>query len=288
MNLTKFLLVSATGAALLLASGTLADSPREPARDPLLTDLPPTPAAEPTAGSLTEWTESALPDFRAVLDAALRKQRFLSFLLPLVQAENARLTAIRTRLSYIYDHVRWHRELADPDRVWLRQIARDYSLVLDDSVQPEFWEAAFERVDAVPEELVLVQAANESGWGTSRFAREGNNLFGQWCYRAGCGIVPAGRPAGARYEVARYASISESIGSYIHNLNTGANYQMLREIRLRMRREGREPDATELAAGLLDYSARGVAYVDELRAMIRHNAAFLATLRLSAETDGKR
>jgi Bax protein len=296
MKLLKYLLVGATGSALLLAGGTLADPPlvgqlragdAVPVSQTLASTTELAVGSRLTVDEAMVRSDLTLPDFRSTRDVTLRKKRFLNFLLPLVQAENVRLTAIRTRLSYIYDHVRWRRELSTSDRAWLQQVSREFALPLDDPARPEFWEAAFERIDAVPEELVLVQAANESGWGTSRFAREGNNLFGQWCFREGCGIVPAGRPADANYEVARYASISESIGSYVHNLNTGGTYQLLREIRSRMREKGEEPDAVALTAGLTEYSARGMAYVNELRAMIRQNADILADLRLRSASDRK-
>ena len=281
--------------ALLLTGSTLAD-PAEgtsgvtPTRDRLFAReavvAPHTEAyaARPDAThrlmSRGSWgrLETALPDFSAYRDVPTKKARFFGYLLPLVEAENARIAAVRRRLSYIYDHVRWHRDLVPEDVRWLNLVSDEYGV---DDLEPdetEFWVTLFERVDSLPLDLVLVQAANESAWGTSRFAREGNNLFGQWCFRAGCGIVPAQRPDGAVYEVARYDSVNESIGSYMHNLNTGRSYQQLREIRARMRQEGHDPLATELAAGLADYSERGMDYVAELRAMIRHNADLIADL----------
>ena len=229
----------------------------------------------------------SLPDFSSYQDVAVKKTRFFSYLLPLVRAENARLAAVRKRLRYIYDHVRWHRRLDAADQAWLAEVVAEFRMSESDPSRTEFWDEAFFRVDALPEDLVLVQAANESAWGTSRFAREGNNLFGQWCFREGCGIVPAGRPDGATYEVARYDSVTESVGSYMHNLNTGRTYQLLREIRARMRDEGEEPRAADLAAGLVDYSERGLEYVDELRAMIRHNADIIEEIRSRGATDGK-
>jgi Bax protein len=138
-------------------------------------------------------------------------------------------------------------------------------------------------VDAVPDHLVLAQAANESAWGTSRFAREGNNLFGQWCFRQGCGLVPASRPDGATYEVARFESVSQSIGSYMHNLNTGRTYQELREIRALARENGHDPDANAMAAGLMSYSERGEDYISELRSMIRHNAEVIEEARANLQ-----
>jgi Bax protein len=87
------------------------------------------------------------------------------------------------------------------------------------------------------------------------------------------------RPDGASYEVARFASPAESVGSYMRNLNTGRSYQLLRRIRAGQRARGLQPDAAELAAGLIDYSERGSDYVDEIRAMLRVNAPVIATVR---------
>ncbi|MDX2474645.1 MAG: glucosaminidase domain-containing protein [Candidatus Krumholzibacteria bacterium] len=291
------------GVVLLLAGGPLAESAQEEfqspptagnlrARDAVAAphigagDLQPGQTQGMMARTQSERPSASLPDFRVFGDVSTKKSRFFDYLLPLVQAENVRLTAIRKRLSYIYDHVRWHRQIDEADQQWLALVSQEFRLPTTDSSRTEFWVSIFQRVDAVPEELALAQAANESAWGTSRFAREGNNLFGQWCFRQGCGMVPAGRPAGATYEVARYDSVSESIGSYMHNLNTGRTYQLLREIRSRMRIEGQAPAATELAAGLRDYSERGIDYVNELRAMIRHNSGVIDEVRQRGESEG--
>ena len=118
----------------------------------------------------------------------------------------------------------------------------------------------------------LLQAAIESAWGTSRFAREGNNLFGQWCFSPGCGIVPDERPIGEGYEVASFETVLESVASYMRNLNTGWAYRELREIREQMRLDGRQPDPAEFADGLLSYSERGPVYIEVIRSMLRHNA----------------
>jgi Bax protein len=224
-------------------------------------------------------SHARLPDFTGYRDVRDRKHEFFSWMLPLVAEENARLGDIRRRLTWIFDHARWGHGISDEDRRWLADLAREFRIRDDDPGTPEFWRTAFERVDALPEDLVVVQAANESAWGTSRFAREGNNLFGQWCFRPGCGIVPMDRPDGASYEVARFGSPGESVGSYMRNLNTGASYQKLREIRARDRARGRPPRAEDLAAGLVDYSERGDEYVAEIRSMIRTNRRVIAQAR---------
>ena len=220
-----------------------------------------------------------LPDFRGIQEVRTRKLRFFGFLLPLVQSENQRLSLIRRRLDFIHDHVRFQRVVPHEDRLWMLGIAWEFGLGTPDPGDPDFWRLVRLRVDTVPEELVLVQAAMESGWGTSRFAREGNNLFGQWCFCPGCGIVPQERPDGHAYEVASFESVNESVASYMRNLNTGWAYRNLREIRERMRRDGRLPDPAAIAEGLQSYSKRGPAYVQEIRSMLRHNAEVIDEAR---------
>lgn len=229
---------------------------------------------------------NGLPDFRVYEDVAIKKTKFFGFLLPLVQAENARLDQVRLRLSHIRDRQRWQQGMTPDDVAWLAKIQAEFGISDEDTSTSDFWTAILTRVDAIPEELVLVQAANESAWGTSRFAREGNNLFGQWCFEEDCGIVPAGRPQGETYEVARYGSVPESIGSYLHNLNTGRTYAKLRQLRAQMRAIGAKPSAAKLATGLGRYSQRGDAYVKELQAMIRVNSKVIDQVRVSGTPEG--
>jgi Bax protein len=121
-----------------------------------------------------------------------------------------------------------------------------------------------------------VQAANESAWGTSRFARIGLNFFGVWCYRKGCGMVPGSRNTGAKHEVAAYSSISLGVARYLHNINTNGAYTVFRSIRGQLRDQN-QPLAPEiLATGLIRYSQRGIDYVLELTDMIRHNQHYFA------------
>jgi Bax protein len=226
---------------------------------------------------------ASLPDFTSHQDVQAKKLEFFEYLLPLVDKENERLLDLRTRLSYVYEHVRREREIDMEDRLWLHDVIQEFRIPETDVHSDAFWEIALQRVDAVPDHLVLAQAANESAWGTSRFAREGNNLFGQWCFRQGCGLVPNDRPEGASYEVARFESVSESVGSYMHNLNTGRTYQELREIRAEARLKGDEPDAQAMAGGLMSYSERGEDYIRELRSMIRYNSPVIEEARTQIE-----
>jgi Bax protein len=121
-----------------------------------------------------------------------------------------------------------------------------------------------------------VQAANESAWGRSRFARQGNNYFGQWCYRKGCGIVPARRVPGATHEVRRFASVAESVRAYMNNINRSSAYADFRNIRRSLRVQSKPLDAERLAYGLKSYSERGMAYVHVIRSMIRSNRVLIS------------
>jgi Bax protein len=125
-----------------------------------------------------------------------------------------------------------------------------------------------QRVDVVPVSLVVAQAANESAWGKSRFAREGNNLFGIWCYTEGCGIVPKLRKDEAKHEVRRYDSFKDSVVDYMKNINRHRAYQKLREIRAAERAAGRQLSGHRLAAGLGKYSEIGDDYIKRIRAII--------------------
>lgn len=220
-----------------------------------------------------------LPDFSTIGDIRTRKLAFFTYLLPLVQQQNDHLQRQRHRLEYIRDRLHYADEMSRADLIWVHGVARDFKLETVDIHEALFWQDLLARIDVVPEQLVLVQAANESAWGTSRFARQGNNLFGQWCFKPGCGMVPADRPEGAIYEVARFDSVGEAIAAYMRNLNTSYTYEELREMRARHRATGMEPDPVQLAAGLSRYSERGMDYVADLRTMIRQNRAVMAQAR---------
>ena len=119
-----------------------------------------------------------------------------------------------------------------------------------------------------------MQAANESAWGTSRFARIGLNFFGQWCYKKGCGMVPRRRNSEAEHEVAAFKSVRAAVSSYFKNINTHNAYKELRTIREDLRAQQKPILATKLTYGLMSYSERGEAYIEELNTMINQNRAY--------------
>lgn len=218
-----------------------------------------------------------LPDFQSIDDAKARKRAFFSYLIPLVEKENARIAEQRERLLALSAALGNGEEPGWLEQRQLQRLGERYEVEADD---PEtLLETLLRRVDTVPTVLVLVQAAIESGWGRSRYAAQGNNLFGQWCYETGCGFMPKRRAPGAFHEVARFDSAADSIASYMRNLNTHPAYAPLREIRAEIRKSDSRPTALELADGLLLYSERRGEYVGEVKSMIRANRSLIAGLR---------
>ncbi|MCG8435772.1 MAG: glucosaminidase domain-containing protein [Gammaproteobacteria bacterium] len=129
----------------------------------------------------------------------------------------------------------------------------------------------------IPHSLVLAQAALESGWGTSRFAQEANNLFGVWTWNPKEGLPPRRKSKGASHFVRKYEDLRASVRSYLFNINVGHAYRDLRRSRAAMREQNQDIDVMQLAAELESYSERGEQYVEEVRIMIEYNRLALLT-----------
>lgn len=215
---------------------------------------------------LPEWTHADLPDFTRFRDTAEKKAAFFSFLYPRIVLANTRVLMLRDNLQVLETKS----ELTQTEQAWLQRQAD--RLRVDAKIgSAEMFELLNRRLDVIPPSLIMAQAANESAWGTSRFARKGNNLFGQWCFNAGCGLVPLSRNEGASHEVASFDSPYESVRAYITNLNRHNTYQALRNTREQARAKDRFPTGMALAQGLIGYSERGAAYVEEIQSMISYN-----------------
>lgn len=218
----------------------------------------------PPAETVPAVAIETLPPSMHKLSIAQRKSLFFRILFPLVVAENRRIEIERQWLKRLQaGQVRL-------DMPRLRALASNYRLSPDTPVE-QLIDRLLYRVDIVPPGLVLAQAANESGWGTSRFSRQVNNLFGEWTYKAEHGILPARRPEGASHYIRRFDSLRGSVRSYLHNLNIGRAYTRFRAIRASMRSADKPLDSVVLAEGLYLYSARGSAYVREIQALVRSN-----------------
>lgn len=215
-----------------------------------------------------------LPDFNAITETNAKKRAFFNYLRPHVQRENSRLRNLRQQLLVLAEKKQKNQRLNINEYAFLYSLYDEFRMDVAES-DPQMLQELLKRVDILPVSLVLMQAANESAWGTSRFAIEGFNFFGQWCFREGCGLVPLSRGEDQSHEVAKFDSPAQSIRSYFYNLNTFHTYESLREIRAKLRSERKPVRGEALAAGLGRYSERGDEYIAEISNMIRFNRRFL-------------
>ena len=223
------------------------------------------PEAARTAGQSVprRLAVSLPPDLDQMNSVAQRKQAFVSIVLPLALRMNETISADRRFVEAAVTCGHANQPLSPAAQARLDGLTAAYDAKGD-------LQTLRNRLDLVPPSLLLAQAAIESGWGTSRFAVEGNALFGQRTVDADRGMMPQGLDD-ASVHVAAFPHLLASVRSYIHNLNTQPAYRAFRQRRATLREQGRRPDGLDLASALAAYSERGAAYVDDLKAIIRTN-----------------
>lgn len=215
-----------------------------------------------------------LPDFAAIKDVRTKKKKFFDFMRPAVDRQNNKLLAARVKLNLWLENVSLELPLSEEEYQELAVLVKRYRVNKGASTLSQLNELLV-RVDVVPMPLVLVQAANESAWGTSRFSRIGLNFFGIWCYRQGCGMIPSGRDSGAKHEVEAFKSLDQAVARYFYNINSHNAYRVFRTIRLELRSQDQPLNPEVLATGLLPYSERGAEYVIDITKMLRQNKQYL-------------
>lgn len=205
-------------------------------------------------------------DLNAVREVALRKALFFKTVLPLVLQVNEEILNDRRRIWRLKTDQRLGRKLPAAERLWLAGMAKRYKTRRGDL------DALMAKVDIIPPSLAIAQAATESGWGTSRFVREGNAMFGEWTWdSAEAGIVPGARDSGKTHRIRAFDSLLDSVRSYALNLNRHRAYRGLHADRARMRERNRPISGHALAGQLQAYSERGAVYIEELRVIIDAN-----------------
>lgn len=203
----------------------------------------------------------------AEVSVAAKKALFFRLMSPGVLKINELIEIDRERLLDLLAH---RASLLPEDVEWLATLAQTYRMPSTVPLTQASFDELLVRVDIIPPSLVLAQSAEESGWGTSRFADLGNALFGQWTWDEG--IAPLERREGkGNYSIARFETPLDSIRAYMLNLNTHRAYGELRALRREMRLRHERPTGWELARTLTSYSERGEAYVETLHAIMRVN-----------------
>ncbi|MDA1088815.1 MAG: glucosaminidase domain-containing protein [Proteobacteria bacterium] len=209
---------------------------------------------------------ASLPsDIKNIREAGLRKSLFFQTLLPLVLQANEELLRDRQRLWKLHFQQSLGQKPGPADRLWLMVMSERYG------VKKNLIETLLKRVDIIPPSLALAQAAEESGWGTSRFVREGNAMFGQWTFSKTGNLVPTERDEDKKHKIRAFPNLLDSVRSYALNLNTHAAYRGMRKVRSGLRLNGAPLDGLLLVDNLKNYSARGEKYVQGIRALIESN-----------------
>ena len=194
------------------------------------------------------------PSFDSIESTVVRKEVFFNYLLPVIHKKNAEIVALRNAIS--------NNELNDNQ---LNDLAKKYR------VETPSKEELLKVIDILPPSLVLAQAANESDWGRSRFAKDFNNYFGIWCFTKGCGVIPKDRDEDATHEVASFNSLEDCIDYYVLNITRSYAYEDLRLMRKNQRENLQPITGTLLAQGLGNYAFPGDEYIESIQTLINFN-----------------
>ncbi len=204
----------------------------------------------------------------------VKKQLFFRLLLPAVLSANEMIIRDRNLAIELIGRRGTEEGLSVAESAWLRRLTRRYGLTPNRYARPDSDALAALLTTyllPIPVSLVMAQAAEESGWGTSRFAAEGNALFGQWAW-SGQRIRPAlQREELGDYGIAAFAAPLQSIVAYMRNLNTHAAYAELRARRTELLQRSSYVSGWTLAETLTNYSERGQEYIDTLHTIMHFN-----------------
>ena len=190
----------------------------------------------------------------------LKKETFIKIVLPLIVAENEKIIDDRKKLRNLIDK----KYTSDLEKQWLRQKLLEYKVKKGNLDELLF------RMDMIPVSIALAQAAKESGWGTSRFALEGNAIFGQWTWD-GAGIAPLKRDDNKNHKILKFPILRASVKAYKNNLNTHKSYEKFREKRKQLRAKNRNITGLALTDTLKNYAQTGSEYTKILNQIITQN-----------------
>ena len=199
-------------------------------------------------------------DLDALQSTKLKKETFIKIVLPLIVAENERILADREKLIVLSTK----KFTTDLEKQWIRQKLLEYKVKRGDLKE------LIVRMDIIPTSIALAQAAKESGWGTSRFALEGNAIFGQWTW-SGQGIAPLDRESNKNHKILKFPILRASVKAYQNNLNTHKSYSKFRQKRQVLRDKNKKIKGLDLTETLNNYAQTGSEYTKILNQIIKQN-----------------
>jgi len=201
-----------------------------------------------------------------------KKRLFFRTLAPLILRANELIIVDRKKLGDIRASYKKNNPLDEKDQSWVLKLAKIYKVDTEnDQVTSSLLESLWQKVDIVPVSLALAQAAEESGWGTSRFAALGNAVYGQWTWGSNAITPEKQRKELGNYGIAAFSTLQESVCAYMLNLNTHNAYASLRDKRAELHKKGDLITGNILAGQLTKYSERGEEYVKSLRSLMDYN-----------------
>jgi uncharacterized FlgJ-related protein len=198
------------------------------------------------------------------------KKDFVKILLPLISYQNQNILLERSKLEELRASLNDYNTLSKTDLKFLNNISQKYRIKTADKHKYDLVDELLNRVDIIPSSIVLAQAANESGWGSSRFATEYNALFGEYTYDYSDGVVPLLREDGEKHLVKTFTSVDKSVQSYFNNLNSHYAYEDFRKVR-KMMREKNNFSNIKLLVEELDSYAADINYITTINAIIDVN-----------------
>ena len=199
-------------------------------------------------------------EIKSIENTKEKKELFIQIVLPLILEENKKIRLERKTLFSILNK----NNNTEAEKNWLKSKFKQYGVANKDLATLKI------RMDEIPVSLAIAQAAKETGWGTSRFAQEGNALFGQWTYD-GEGIKPAGSEIGETHKVMKFKILKASVRAYQRNLNTHKSYKKFRKVRAIQRDVYGSLNSLELVKYLDKYAETGIEYTKILKQIIDQN-----------------
>ena len=220
--------------------------------------------------AITAIWASMLPISLAYPKLNPEREQFINRLVLQVKKENQLVYNQRAYLLTLRKKVQQNQPIDTKQQAWLRAVAKLYRVKSFQIHSSRSWQELLNRANIIPTSMVIAQAINESSWGQSRFAKQGNTLFGMWCFKPGCGIVPLHRQPGQRFEVKAYRSTQLSIQDYFLTLNRTRAYRVFRQERAKLVQKKQGVTGLKLIQHLRHYSEKGMTYTQMISRIIRH------------------
>ncbi len=199
-------------------------------------------------------------DLKKIKSTNKRKETFIKIVMPLILIENEKIIEDRKKLFKILGK----QSNTMGEKVWLKRRFKDYDIKGEDISELKL------RLDIIPTSIAIAQAAKESGWGTSRFALEGNAMYGQWTW-GGDGIEPSQKDEKKEHKILKFPKLQSSVSAYMKNLNTHRGYSEFRKERSKIREKNKTVKGIDLVAYLYNYAQTGSEYVKILKKIIEQN-----------------